>query len=241
MARFSRKHYISAALLVILCAGALALFFIHKDPLVSIIGHLKEFKTDSDVLRKEILAYGPYAPLVFIAVQILQVIFAPIPGEASGLVGGYLFGTWPCFAYSTIGLTIGSVIAFGAGRLLSSFFPARFRHTNFYQRFNHLIDRSDYLIPFVLFVLPGFPKDSLSYLLGMSAMPLPIFIFVAGVGRMPGTLLLAANGAEAYSGDYLRLAILLLFSVALVVPALLYRHRLLAILQHHRAKGKVRD
>jgi uncharacterized membrane protein YdjX (TVP38/TMEM64 family) len=245
MARFSTRQYISSALLVILCAAALALFVSQKEPLVSIISHLKDFKTESDVLRNEILAYGHYAPLVFIAVQILQVIFAPIPGEASGLVGGYLFGAWPCFAYSTIGLTIGSVIAFGAGRLLSSFFTARFRHTGFYQRFNHLVDRSDYLIPFVLFVLPGFPKDSLSYLLGMSSMPLPIFIFVAGVGRMPGTLLLSANGAEAYSGNYSRLALLLLFSVALVVPAMLYRHRLLEILTRRRAKaankGKERD
>ena len=236
MARLSTRQYI-LAFIVILFVGSLVLFFSQEGLLVNIISQLKDFKTQSDILRAEILSHGSHAPLFFIGIQIFQVIFAPIPGEASGLVGGYLFGTWPCFVYSTIGLTIGSAIAFGGGRLLSSFFTEKFRHTKFYQRFNHLVDKSDYLIPFVLFILPGFPKDSLSYLLGMSSMPLPVFMFVTTVGRLPGTLLLSANGAEAYDGDYIRLAILLLFSAALVVPAMIYRHRLHEILKRRHTKA----
>lgn len=234
MARLSVRQYI-LALVVIFSLGILVWFLRQEGLLVEIIAQLKDFKIQSDNLRAEILSHGSYAPLFFIAVQIFQVVLAPIPGEASGLVGGYLFGTWPCFFYSTIGLTIGSAIAFGGGRLLSSFFTEKFRHTKFYQRFNHLVDQSDYLIPFALFVLPGFPKDSLSYLLGMSGMPFPVFMFLTTVGRMPGTLLLSANGAEAYNGDYLRLATILLLSAVLVVPAMIYRHRLLELLTRHRA------
>ncbi|MFO7606129.1 MAG: TVP38/TMEM64 family protein [Desulfurivibrionaceae bacterium] len=233
----TKRQYI-LALGVLLFLALLFLYLNQEGMLTTILGQLKDFKNESDELRAEILAYGPYAPLFFIAIQIFQVILAPIPGEVSGLVGGYVFGTWPCFLYSTIGLTVGSIIAFGGGRLLGSFFIDRFRHTGIYQRFNHLVCQGDYLIPFILFIFPGFPKDSLSYLLGMSAMPLPIFIFVAGVGRMPGTLLLSANGAEAYSGDWLQLAILVGLSAALVVPAMLYRHRLLEkIRQRRRTKG----
>ncbi|MDF1576919.1 MAG: TVP38/TMEM64 family protein [Desulfobulbales bacterium] len=229
----TKRQYI-LALGVLLFLALLFLYLNREGMLTTILGQLKNFKTESDELRAAILAYGPYAPLFFIAIQIFQVILAPIPGEVSGLVGGYVFGTWPCFLYSTIGLTIGSLIAFGGGRLLGSFLTDRFRHTRFYRSFNHLICRGDYLIPFILFILPGFPKDSLSYLLGMSSMPLPIFIFVAGVGRMPGTLLLSANGAEAYSGDWLKLALLFILSAVLVIPAMLYRHRLLEKIRHHR-------
>jgi uncharacterized membrane protein YdjX (TVP38/TMEM64 family) len=214
--------------------GALVLFFSQEGLLTRIITQLKDFKNQSDNLRAEILSYGANAPLFFIAIQIFQVVFAPIPGEASGLVGGYLFGTWPCTLYSTIGLTVGSAIAFGGGRLLSSFFTAKFRHTKFYQRFNHLVSRGDYLMPFVLFIFPGFPKDSLCYLLGMSSMPLPVFMFLTTVGRMPGTLLLSANGAEAYNGDLYRLGMTLLLSATLVVPAMIFRHRLLEILRRRR-------
>ncbi len=241
MAGLSRRQYVQA-LGVLVFLGLLFFYLDREGHLSTILGQLRNFKTESDLLRAEILAYGPYAPLFFIAIQIFQVILAPIPGEVSGLVGGYVFGTWPCFLYSTIGLTVGSIIAFGGGRLLGAFFTEKFRHTRIYQRFNHLVCRGDYLIPFILFIFPGFPKDSLSYLLGMSAMPLPVFIFVAGVGRMPGTLLLSANGAEAYSGNWLQLAILVGLSAALVVPAMLYRHRLLEkIRQRRRAKGLPAD
>lgn len=236
MARLSTRQYILAASIILL-VGLLVLFLSQDGLLPGLISHLKDFKSQGDLLRTEILSHGAYAPLFFIGIQIFQVIFAPIPGEASGLVGGYLFGTWPCFLYSTIGLTIGSAVAFGGGRLLRSFFTERFRHTKLYRSFNHLVDRADYLIPFALFILPGFPKDSLSYLLGMSSMPLPIFMFLTTIGRMPGTLLLSANGAEAYNGDYGRLAIMLLLSAVLVIPAMVYRHRLLEILQQYRPKA----
>ena len=238
MAGLTRRQTILAFIVILLIIGLL--FFISRDDLLfRIIGELRDFKTQSDVLRAEILSHGTQAPLFFIAIQIFQVIFAPIPGEASGLVGGYLFGTWPCFIYSSVGLTIGSAIAFGGGRLLGSFFTEKFRHRKFYQRFNHLVSRGDYLIPFVLFILPGFPKDSLSYLLGMSSIPFPVFMFITTVGRMPGTLLLSANGAEAYNGDFLRLTILIILSALLIIPPMIFRHRMLEALQQWRARHKL--
>jgi len=50
----------------------------------------------------------------------LQVIIAPIPGELTGILGGYLFGQWVGLLYSTIGLTVGSVAAFAIGRWLGA-------------------------------------------------------------------------------------------------------------------------
>jgi uncharacterized membrane protein YdjX (TVP38/TMEM64 family) len=237
MSRLTTRQYI-LTLIIILSVGIVVLLLNRDDLFMQAMTQLQDIKTRSDALRDEILAHGTHAPFFFIAVQIVQVVFAPIPGEASGLVGGYLFGTWPCFIYSTIGLTIGSAVAFGGGRLLSSFFTEKFQHTRFYEKFNVLVSRGDYLIPFLLFILPGFPKDSLSYLLGMSAMPLPVFMFITTIGRMPGTLLLSAHGAEAYNGDYLRLAILIISSAVLVVPAMVYRHRLLDKLKEWQAKRK---
>jgi uncharacterized membrane protein YdjX (TVP38/TMEM64 family) len=75
-------------------------------------------------------------------------------------------------------------------------------------------------------------------------MPLPVFMFLTTVGRLPGTLLLSANGAEAYNGDLVRLGTTLLLSAALVVPAMIYRHRLLEVLRRRRnysAKDKKLD
>ncbi|MCH7895737.1 MAG: VTT domain-containing protein [candidate division NC10 bacterium] len=49
---------------------------------------------------------------------------------------------------------------------------------------------------FFLFLIPGFPKDTLSYILGVSPIPLWAFFLVMTVGRMPGTWLLSIQGAK---------------------------------------------
>ncbi len=224
-----------AALLILLTAGiGLALYLIPDNFLRQTLVQLQDFRNESETLRSRILAFGPLAPLLFILLQVLQVLVAPIPGEASGFLGGYVFGALPGFLYSTLGLTLGSGLAFGGGRLLGAFFTEHFRHTGVYRSFNHLVSRGDFLIPFVLFLLPGFPKDSLSYLLGMSSMPWPIFLFIAAVGRLPGTLMLSLQGAETFAGNYLRLGLLTLFSALVIIPCLLGRHRILTWLNRRR-------
>lgn len=231
-ARLTRPR--AALLLAIAAVSILALILWPDNFLAKALAQLKNFQTDGATLRARILAYGGLAPAIFILIQIAQVLVAPIPGEASGFLGGYLFGALPGFLYSSLGLTIGSALAFGTGRLLSAFLTEHFRHTNVYQRFNHLVSRGDFLIPFILFLLPGFPKDSLSYLLGMSNMPWAAFLLIAGVGRMPGTLMLSLQGSEAFAGNWLRLVVILLLSLLVVLPCLLGRHRLLERLNRHR-------
>ena len=58
--------------------------------------------TDKQWIKSILKAAGPLAPLVFIVIQALQVVFAPIPGEATGFIGGYLFGVPLGLLYSTL-------------------------------------------------------------------------------------------------------------------------------------------
>jgi SNARE associated Golgi protein len=75
---------------------------------------------DRYFLKQTLRQWGILAPVIFIALQALQVIIAPIPGEVTGILGGYLFGEWLGLIYSTVGLTVGSVAAFGVGRWLGA-------------------------------------------------------------------------------------------------------------------------
>jgi len=233
MTRFlkSRIFYL---VLILAAIGAVALYAFQPDNIFGrVISYLQNSRQHGEQLREAILAKGVFAPLIFIAIQILQVLIAPIPGEASGILGGYLFGALPSFVYSTIGLTIGSWLAFMVGRLLSDLVRRRLEHTAIYKRFNHLVSKGDFAIPFGLFLLPGFPKDSLAYLLGMSHMPMPVFLFITVVGRIPGTLLLSFQGAEIYQGDYLQFVILLAISALIALPYAFYHKRILAWLTHY--------
>src|SRR5712671_2234424 len=71
-------------------------------------------------LKHTLGEWGVLAPVIFIGLQVLQVVVAPIPGELTGILGGYLFGQWVGLLYSTIGLTVGSVAAFAIGRWLGA-------------------------------------------------------------------------------------------------------------------------
>lgn len=233
MRSFIKRNLLYLITLLVAICGLLLYIFWQDEFLYEALFQLEKSMEMGEQLRETILSHGSLAPLLFMGIQILQVILAPIPGEASGVLGGYLFGAWPSFIYSTIGLTLGSWIAFGIGRLLDHLITPRLHETKIYQKFNHLVCRGDFAVPFILFLLPGFPKDSLSYLLGLSTMPLPVFLLVTAVGRMPGTLMLSFQGAEAYQGNYMKLVILLLLSACIAVPCYLFRKRIHTWLHHY--------
>ncbi len=178
---------------------------------------------DKEKVRAYLQAAGPAAPLTFILTQILQVVFAPIPGEATGFIGGYLFGGPLGMLYSTIGLTVGSLIAFLLGRWLEHKFVARVVSKETIEKFDFLMERQGALIAFFLFVVPGFPKDYLCFILGLSTMSWKLFLLLSTVGRLPGTLMLTLQGAQVYKGNYLVTGLLLGF--CLLLAGMLYYYR----------------
>jgi uncharacterized membrane protein YdjX (TVP38/TMEM64 family) len=179
--------------------------------------------TDREWIRATIQSYGWAAPLVFIGVQIAQVIAAPVPGEATGFIGGYLFGSLLGFIYSSIGLTTGSLVNFGIGRFLGERFVLRLIPEEKFKRIDRLVNRQGVIAVFFMFVIPGFPKDYLSLALGLTTLPLKVFAILACIGRMPGTLLLSLQGASLYDQNYALLAIVA--GVCLVLVLLAYRYR----------------
>lgn len=219
--------------LAVLGTGCLSLFFLWRnDLLYQSLFHLQNLLTEGSRLRDAFLEYGLLAPLFFMGLQVLQVVFAPLPGEATGILGGYLFGAWYGSLYSTIGLTAGSWVAFGMGRLAGDFVMARLEHSRTYSRFNHLVCKGDFVIPFILFLIPGFPKDLLSYLLGLSRMPLGVFLFITTIGRIPGTIMLSLQGAHVYRQNYEQFAILALLTFVIFLPCYLFRKNMLRWLNH---------
>lgn len=185
--------------------------------------------TDQARVESLLKAWGPVgAPLAFIALQVLQVVFAPIPGEASGFVGGYLFGAIPGLVYSTVGLTIGSVVNFLLGRLLGRRYVAAWMSGESLLRFDTLAKRQGALLFFAFFLFPGFPKDYLCIFLGVTSLSLKAFVLMAGIGRIPGTLMLSLQGAQVFNRDYATLAVLIAITLALAIPAYYWRERIYA-------------
>ena len=205
-----------------ICVAVLLAYF-YRIPIWEKIVQYYIFFSDGEKVKAFVTFFGPAAPLIFIIIQILQVMLAPIPGEATGFIGGYLFGTAKGFLYSSIALTIGSWINFLIGRFLGKRYIRKLLPAHTLTRFDFIFKRQGIIIIFLLFVLPGFPKDYLCFFVGLSAIPIKVFIILAAIGRMPGTLLLSLQGSTLFEQEYGLFAII--FGLCIICAFLGYRYQ----------------
>jgi uncharacterized membrane protein YdjX (TVP38/TMEM64 family) len=181
--------------------------------------------------RARIAETGRAAPAVFVAVQAAQVVFAPIPGQVLGGVGGYLFGGLRGTAYSMLGVTIGSLLVFGASRRYGRPFVARVVTDETLTRFDGFVERHGRIGLFVVFLLPTFPDDAICLIAGLTTLRVRTFLLLLLVGRTPAFLAAAYAGTALSAG---REWVFVALVGALVVASLVvhrYRSRIVAVLE----------
>jgi uncharacterized membrane protein YdjX (TVP38/TMEM64 family) len=182
---------------------------------------------DKHFLKETVRAWGWMAPIVFMAIQALQVIISPIPGEITGPVGGALFGVWWGVIYSTIGLTFGTLFCFWVGRRWGEPLVRPWLSEHNWNRMSFILEAEGAIICFVLYLIPGFPKDIVSYLFGLSPMPFWVFAVVSSVGRLPGTWISSYFGAHVAEQQYIYAIAFMATVIAGCLPLYYYRDRLL--------------
>ena len=173
-------------------------------------------------------AFHPYDDFVFIAIQIIQVLLAgAIPAEISGFIGGYLYGPIVGTIYSTIGLSIGSWLAFILSRRFGLPFIKKVVASAIIEKYDNFMTESGSLVSFILFLIPGFPKAALCYIIGLSQMNVWIFIVVSTCGRLFGTILLSLSGSLLRTMHIVMLSSILVTISIIYLFAYLYRKRLM--------------
>jgi uncharacterized membrane protein YdjX (TVP38/TMEM64 family) len=232
-----KKLLLWTAFILASLSGLYAFFSWDGERFKAIWQGMEHIAGQREELRRHVESWGAFAPFAFISLQFLQVVFAPLPGEASGVIGGFLFGQWPGLIYSTIGLTAGSMGAFVISRFFRRFIRDWLKRSDTYHRFEYLLERQGIFISFILFLIPGFPKDFLCYLLGLSKMPWQVFLVISTAGRIPGTILLTLQGAKLYDGNITGFLLALGLAVIVALPAWHYRERLYLWVETHAKNG----
>ncbi len=199
------------------------LLYLYREPLLGEAAKLYDLLTERKRFADYVASYGTAAPMAFMGIQVLQVILAPIPGEFTGFVGGFLFGAYKGCFYSSLALTLGSLINFGVGRFLGKRWVRKYIPVHRFDRYDFLMRHQGVLVAFILFLIPGFPKDYLCILLGISTMPVRVFILMAAIGRVPGTLMLSLQGALVFEENYLIFCMVVGINLLVVYGA--YRSR----------------
>jgi len=218
-------------LLCILAGGVFLITYQFNSQLWIQIVKVYDFVHDHHRLKGFISSFGPYSPIAYILLQVMQVVVAPIPGGAIEFLGGYLFGAKAGFLYSMIGLVLGSLLAFSLARIFEKVAVEKFVSEQTRNKFDYLVEHQGAILSFILFLIPGFPKDALCYILGLTPMHWGIFLIISTVGRIPGTLMATLQGAKAFDHQYKFFLILMGISTLVILIFYIYHEEI-----HHLAK-----
>lgn len=188
-------------------------FAIAIIPIIGVIWSLiepKEFVVYQSLARKWIDGFGYLGPLVFVIVQALQVIITPISHYTIGALGGYLYGPYLGGCLNYIGRVIGHLCAFEISRRFGRKFLEKHLDSSTLRRYDHLVGEASIegrgmglqpLILFLIYFLPFFPDDEVSYLVGVSSMKRRYFLFANLFGHLGGAFSLAYMGSGVSTKD----------------------------------------
>ena len=182
--------------------------------------HLLSSEHGQQVIIDKMQSFGIFAPLLFVLLQVLQVVIAVIPGGPVPIIGGILFGQWGGLFLSLAGFFLGTVLVYYLVQWIGRPLVDRFVSESHFKKFDFLLDgkRTELLI-FLVFLLPGLPKDALTYLVSFNPKIKPMYLFfLTTLGRTPATVLTVFMGKSLWEGNYI-LTIVLAGVIVLLAAA----------------------
>ena len=212
MTRKQRILRIALTLTAVLAAAALSGYLARP---------LLQFLSEPERFRAWIGERGVWGVAAFMLLNMLQVFVAVIPGGPFSMAAGYAFGplwgTLICLAATTAASTLVLLIVRRWGgaavRFLSGKDPEELA---LFQK----MERAEWVF-LLVFLIPGSPKDVLSYAAGLMKLPLPSWIVINLIGRIPGIALSVLGGDRVMRGDYLLAAGLTLLCGALYIAGMI--------------------
>lgn len=219
----TQKHqkavYLAAIIVFVLFCGLVGWYI--GVPMV-------RFAEDPEQFRSWVDSYGVWSRAVFIGMVILQVLVAFIPGEAIELAAGYAFGAVEGTLLSMAGIAIGSWIIFWLVRkfgikMVEVFFTKKkISEVGFLKN-----TKKTKVIAFLLMLIPGTPKDFLSYFAGLTNLTVSQWLSIVLIARTPSVITSTVTGAAAGEEHY-GLAVIMLVMTGLVSLAGIWYYRLLS-------------
>lgn len=166
-----------------------------------------------------------------------QVVIAFIPGELVEIAAGYAFGGWLGALICTVGATLGSIVAiilarrFGRGLVESLYSREKIDALPIINS-----PKKRNVMTFLLFLIPGTPKDLLTYVIGLTDMSIPLYVALTVVARFPSIIMSTLGGGAL--GDNKFFHALIIFAIAAAVSGIGYIVYL-SIKQKHKKTNNI--
>lgn len=157
--------------------------------------------------------------LLMLLIQVAQVVIAFIPGEIVQVLAGVMYGTWGGLALCLVGCIIASAFVFVVIRKLGRDFVIRLFGKENIDRYDFLNDSSKLeTLVFILFLIPGLPKDVLTYIVPLTSIKMRSFLLLSTIGRIPGMVASTLIGSSITDANWP--LIIAVFAVVIVVGLL---------------------
>jgi len=180
--------------------------------------------------------------LLIIGLQIVQVVVCILPGQPIQFAASYMFGVGVGFLLSVIGAVIGTTISFYLAKVLGSEAMHLFFGEEKVQEYQRRLNSGrGLLLTFLIYLIPGVPKDLVSYAAGISEMRFRPFVLTATVGRSPAMLGSLLVGHFFGKQNYTAMIILSAVVVVLILLCFVKRNDIIAFLDKVEMKDMEKE
>ncbi|MBP5311810.1 MAG: TVP38/TMEM64 family protein [Clostridia bacterium] len=213
-----RKKIITGIFVGILLAAAIAVTVIFFKPILNLAINPQEF-------RDFVNAHPFASEFAYIGMVMMQIIFAFLPGEPLEIVAGFAFGavkgTILCILASTLGSMAVFVLVKSLGKkIVTVFFSEdKLKEVSFLKT-----TPGRDMLYFIIFLIPGTPKDLLCYFAGLTDMKWYVWLIICSIGRIPSIITSTLGGSALGDKNYFTgILILVITLVASVIGLLVYQ------------------
>lgn len=173
--------------------------------------------------------YGVASIFVYIGLQVMQVVISVIPAQFFNLASGYVFSFWFGYLFSIIGIALGTTATFYLARILGKdAVYLLFGERKIAKFINNLNSKRALIVIFIIYLIPGLPKDLMGYAVGLSKTKFLPFLALSLIGRTPAMMMTIMVGSMLNKENYTGVFILSAIVIIVCIVAFMYRKRIIA-------------
>jgi uncharacterized membrane protein YdjX (TVP38/TMEM64 family) len=188
-----------------------------------------------DMVIERIRDKGAFGVVILLALQFIQIVVAFIPGEVTQMAAGMLYGPLWGSLLILLGCAVSSSFVYVVVHKLGAPFVKDMVPEKFLSKFEDF-ERTGRLniIVFILFLIPGLPKDTFTYLVPLTDMKMRSFVIITTIARTPGIFLSAYAADGLVEGQIWQSIAIFGVLILLAILALIFSDRIMGFLSRHR-------
>lgn len=182
---------------------------------------------------------GPIGFLMLLGLQFLQIVVAFIPGEVVQVAAGMLYGPWLGAFIILLGCVVSSAFIFVLVHKLGAPFVQGLVPTKYLDKFRAFEKTGKLnIVVFILFLIPGLPKDTFTYLVPLTDMNMRTFLLLANIGRIPGILVSTYAADGLVDGRIVESVVIFAIAAIIGLLGIVFQKQILAFIEKHSHRNK---